>query len=88
MQGSSYFELPVILQWLSGNIGFHQFHHLGLRIPNYNLKLFHRSDPMFHDMKPITLIGSLRTPGLRLWDKASKKLVCFRHLKSKRGRTQ
>ena len=84
MQGSSYFKLPRILQWFSGNIGFHHIHHLSPRIPNYNLERCHRSDPLFRDIKPITLVSSLRTMSLRLWDESSKKLVGFRHLKRNR----
>jgi omega-6 fatty acid desaturase (delta-12 desaturase) len=83
MKGSSYFKLPKILQWFSGNIGFHHIHHLSPRIPNYNLERCHRSDPIFRDVKPITLFGSVRTLGLRLWDESSKKLVSFRHLKNR-----
>ena len=81
MKGSSYFKLPRILQWFSGNIGFHHIHHLSPRIPNYNLERCHRSDEMFRDVKPITLIGSLKTLGLKLWDESSRKLVGFRHLR-------
>ena len=36
LQGSSYYKLPRVLQWLSGNIGFHHIHHLSPSIPNYN----------------------------------------------------
>jgi omega-6 fatty acid desaturase (delta-12 desaturase) len=84
--GSSYFKLPRILQWFTGNIGFHHIHHLSPRIPNYNLERCHRSDPMFSAVEPITLLGSLRTLKLRLWDEASRKLVGFRHLKLMRQR--
>ena len=34
LEGSSYLELPRILQWFTGNIGFHHIHHLNPRIPN------------------------------------------------------
>ena len=81
LQGSSFFKLPKVLQWFSGNIGFHHIHHLSPRIPNYNLERCHESDPMFHAVKPMTLLGSLRSLGLRLWDESSKKLVGFRHLR-------
>ena len=84
LQGSSYFKLPRILQWFSGNIGFHHIHHLSPRIPNYNLERCHRSDPLFRDITPITLRSSLKTLGLRLWDESSKKLVGFAHLRSYR----
>src|SRR5699024_255903 len=28
VDGSSYYQLPKLLQWLSGNIGYHHVHHL------------------------------------------------------------
>jgi acyl-lipid omega-6 desaturase (Delta-12 desaturase) len=80
MKGSSYFKLPRVLQWFSGNIGFHHIHHLNPRIPNYNLEQCHRSEPMFQAIKPITLLDSLKTLSLKLWDESSGKLVSFRHL--------
>ena len=81
LQGSSFYKLPKILQWFSGNIGFHHIHHLSSRIPNYNLERCHRSHPMFQDVKPITLFSSLKSLTLRLWDEKLKKLVGYRHLK-------
>ena len=81
LQGSSFYELPKILQWFSGNIGFHHIHHLSSRIPNYNLERCGRSHPMFRDVKPITLFSSLKSLTLRLWDEKLKKLVVYRHVK-------
>jgi acyl-lipid omega-6 desaturase (Delta-12 desaturase) len=88
LKGSSYFKLPRVLQWFSGNIGFHHIHHLSPRIPNYNLERCHRSDPLFHEIEPITLVGSLKSLSLRLWDESSKRLVGFRHLKKRRTGTR
>jgi omega-6 fatty acid desaturase (delta-12 desaturase) len=82
LRGSSFFKLPKILQWFSGNIGFHHVHHLSSRIPNYNLERCHKSDPMFEKVQPMTLLGSIRSLGLRLWDESSRKLVSFRHLRN------
>ena len=73
--------MPRILQWFSGNIGFHHIHHLSPRIPNYNLESCHRSDPLFQDVKPVTLFSSLKSLTLRLWDESDKKLVGYRHLR-------
>ena len=81
LRGSSFFKLPKTLQWFSGNIGFHHVHHLSPRIPNYNLERCHDSDPMFHEVKAMTLWGSLRSLGLRLWDESSKKLIGWRQLR-------
>jgi len=42
LKGSSYYKLPKVLQWFSGNIGFHHIHHLSPRIPNYHLEKCHK----------------------------------------------
>ncbi len=84
LQGSSYFRLPRVLQWFSGNIGFHHIHHLSPRVPNYYLEDCHRSDPMFQDVRPIGLWQSVKTLGLRLWDESSAKLVGWRHMRQTR----
>jgi acyl-lipid omega-6 desaturase (Delta-12 desaturase) len=86
LQGSSFYKLPRILQWFSGNIGFHHIHHLSPRIPNYNLERCHKADPLFQDVKPITLFSSLKSFTFRLWDEKAKKLVSFRHLKNLRNK--
>lgn len=84
LQGSSFYKLPKILQWFSGNIGFHHIHHLNPRIPNYNLERCHNSHPVFTSVPPITLRTSLKSLSLRLWDDESKSLVGFSHLKALR----
>jgi len=81
LKGSSFYKLPRVLQWFSGNIGFHHIHHLSPRIPNYNLERCHRSDPMFQEVEHVTLWESLRLSKLRLWDEPAKKLIGFRHFK-------
>lgn len=77
LQGSSFYKLPRILQWFSGNIGFHHIHHLSPRIPNYNLQRCHDADPLFQTVKPVTLVTSLKSFNLRLWDEKLKRLVGF-----------
>ncbi len=81
MKGSSYYKLPKVLQWFTGNIGFHHVPHLSSRIPNYHLERCHRSDPMFEEIKPLTLGASLKTLTYRLWDENTKKLISFAHLR-------
>ncbi|MDB6068047.1 MAG: hypothetical protein JWR26_4255 [Pedosphaera sp.] len=84
LQGSSYYKLPRILQWFTGNIGFHHIHHLSSRIPNYNLERCHCAHPLFQQVKPITLVSSTKSFSLRLWDENLKKLVGYRHLRELR----
>jgi omega-6 fatty acid desaturase (delta-12 desaturase) len=82
LEGSSFYKLPKVLQWFSGNIGFHHIHHLSARIPNYNLERCHRSHPLFQSVKPITLPGSFKCAAYRLWDEKNKQLVGYRYLKT------
>jgi omega-6 fatty acid desaturase (delta-12 desaturase) len=78
LQGSSFYKLPRILQWFTGNIGFHHIHHLSPRIPNYHLQRCHDADPFFNTIKPVTLLASLRFLTFRLWDEQRKVFVGFR----------
>jgi acyl-lipid omega-6 desaturase (Delta-12 desaturase) len=78
LKGSSFYKLPKVLQWFSGNIGFHHIHHLSPRIPNYNLQKCHRAEPLFQTVKPVTLLSSLKSLTFRLWDEQRRELVSFR----------
>jgi len=81
LEGSSFMKFPRLLQWFSGNIGYHHIHHLSPKIPNYNLEKCHRENQMFQDIKPVTFVPSLRTLSLRLWHEKAGRLISFRQLK-------
>ena len=81
LKGSSYYKLPRLLQWFSGNIGFHHIHHVSPRIPNYFLEKCHRDNPMFQGVKTLTLLSSMRCMFLSLWDEDKNELVSFGDLK-------
>ena len=76
-EGSSYFHLPRLLQWFSGNIGFHHIHHLALKVPNYRLEECFRSHPRLQQAPTLTMRTSLRCASLALWDEDRRKLVPF-----------
>ncbi len=78
MAGSSLYALPRVLQWFAGNIGFHHIHHLSPRIPNYRLPKAYREQPLFQRVDRLTLLASLRTLRLRLYDEAARRMVGFR----------
>jgi omega-6 fatty acid desaturase (delta-12 desaturase) len=78
LEGSSFYKLPWILQFFSGNIGFHHIHHLSPLIPNYNLPRCHRENPLFSSIRPLTFRASFRTLTLRLGDEQANELVSFR----------
>jgi omega-6 fatty acid desaturase (delta-12 desaturase) len=77
LQGSSYLRLPRILQFFTGNIGFHHVHHLSARIPNYNLQAAH-DECALGPVPTLTLADGLRAVRLKLWDPEERKLVTFR----------
>lgn len=88
LKGSSFYKLPKILQWFSGNIGFHHIHHLSPSIPNYNLERCHKEEPLFQQVKPVTLFASLKSLTFRLWDERRQKLVGFGHLRMIRSKRE
>lgn len=81
LEGSSYYKLPKVLQWFSGNIGFHHIHHLRSSIPSYHLQACYDAIPEVRDVPYLTLRTSLRCLGLALWDEEQRKLVRFRDLR-------
>jgi omega-6 fatty acid desaturase (delta-12 desaturase) len=81
LHGSSFFKLPGLLRWFTGNIGYHHIHHLGPTIPNYNLVRCHNENPMFQEIKPITLFTSFRALSVRLWDEQRQEVISFREMR-------
>ena len=82
--GSSYFRLPAILQWFSGNIGLHHVHHLCSRVPNYHLQACLDSAPQLNQMATrITLRDSLSCWRLALWDEQHRAMIGFRDLEQR-----
>lgn len=83
LSGSSYFKLPRILQWFSGNIGLHHVHHLSSRVPNYHLQACLDAAPELDRVtKVITLRESLGCWRVALWDERRRLLVGFRELQN------
>lgn len=81
LDGSSYYKLPAVLQWFTGNIGFHHIHHLSSKIPNYNLARCHFENQVFQDVNVITVLSSLRCLQYRLWDEERNRLIGFSKLR-------
>ena len=77
LEGSSYFQLPPVLRWLTGNIGFHHVHHLNPRVPNYRLGACHDAIQALRPVRALSLRGGLGAPRLTLWDEAQGRLVRF-----------
>lgn len=82
VDGSSFYKLPKVFQWVSGNIGYHHVHHLSPRVPNYRLEEAHEETPPLKHVTTITLKTSLQSIRFRLYDKRNKKFVSFKNVKS------
>jgi len=78
LHGSSFYDLPKPLMWLTGNIGIHHLHHLSSRIPFYRLPQVLKDFPELKGVGRITLWQSFKCVNLSLWDEASRRLISFR----------
>ncbi len=78
LHGSSHYDLPPVLRWFTANIGVHHVHHLSSRIPYYRLPEVLRDRPELHKVGRLTLLDSLKSVRLVLWDEKKRRLVTFR----------
>jgi acyl-lipid omega-6 desaturase (Delta-12 desaturase) len=85
LKGSSFYDLPAVLHWLTGYIGFHHIHHVCSKIPNYGLRDCFNQNPEFRDVRRLTFLDSLKCPRLSLWDEERQLLVSFRKASSVSG---
>lgn len=81
VEGSSFYKLPKLMQFLTGNIGYHHVHHLSPRVPNYKLEMAHNNTQPLENVPTITLATSLRSLRFRLWNEESKNFVSFKDIK-------
>jgi acyl-lipid omega-6 desaturase (Delta-12 desaturase) len=82
VEGSSFYKLPKVLQFLTGNIGYHHIHHLSPRVPNYRLEEIHNNIPELQHVPTISLATSLKSLRFRLWDEERKNFVSFKDVKT------
>jgi acyl-lipid omega-6 desaturase (Delta-12 desaturase) len=75
LEGSSFYDLPQFMHWLSANIGFHHIHHLDCMVPNYNLQACHYENVEFQTPYRISLWSSRKCVGLDLFDESTQRLV-------------
>lgn len=80
LHGSSHYDLPTPLRWMTANIGIHHVHHLSSRIPFYRLPDVLKAHPELREVSRIGLRESFRCVRLALWDEAAQRLVSFREV--------
>ena len=81
LHGSSHYDLPLVLRWITGNIGIHHVHHLASRIPYYRLPEVLRDHPELVGIGRLTLWRSFACVRLVLWDEARRRLISFRDMR-------
>ncbi len=84
LRGSSYYDLPAMLRWLTANIGIHHVHHMSSRIPYYRLHKVLKDNPSLKDVSRLTFLDSLRCVKLALWDEDQQRLISFREARALR----
>jgi omega-6 fatty acid desaturase (delta-12 desaturase) len=85
LHGSSHYDLPPVLRWLTANIGVHHVHHLCSRIPYYRLGQVLRDHPGLNDIGRVTLVQSIGCVRFALWDEGQGRMISFRQLRTVKG---
>ncbi len=85
LHGSSFYDLPKVINWMTGNIGMHHLHHLSSRIPFYKLPDVLKAHPELSEVGKLSIIESLRCVRLTLWCETEKRLVTFQHAKVRKA---
>jgi omega-6 fatty acid desaturase (delta-12 desaturase) len=84
LEGSSFYDLPRIFRWFTGNIGYHHIHHLNPRVPNYRLVDCHGAVSNNSRVATINLAASLKSLRLHLWDEETGCMISFRRARQMR----
>jgi omega-6 fatty acid desaturase (delta-12 desaturase) len=85
MRGASWYRLPAVLQWFTGNIGIHHIHHLSPKIPNYELPRCLEDNAAFRTVPTVTLLQGFRAATLKVWDEDGKRLMTWREVDQRVG---
>lgn len=80
MESSSYMRLNKIMQWFTGNIGYHHIHHLNVRIPFYRLPetmaaIPELQSPITTSLAPRDIVDCFQSC---LWDEDRQRMVSYR----------
>ncbi|MEO6014321.1 MAG: fatty acid desaturase [Devosia sp.] len=82
LHGSSYYDLPAPLRWITANIGIHHVHHISSRVPFYRLPQVLKDFPELKQIGRISILESLRGVRLVLWDETKRRLISFREART------
>jgi len=85
INSTSYFKMNKVMNWFTGNIGYHHVHHLNSRIPFYRLEETLTNLPELKETQTTcfgikSMYGCLR---LKLWDNDTNQMIGLRELNEK-----
>ncbi len=80
LESSSYMRLNKLMQWFTGNIGYHHIHHLNVRIPFYRLPeamgaIPELQSPVTTSLMPRDVVECFQAS---LWDEEQQRMVSYR----------
>lgn len=79
IKGATYYKLPKVIHWFTGNIGYHHIHHLNSKIPNYQLARCAKENPdLQRYVTTVTFWESLKCMFNKLWDEQTQRMITFR----------
>ena len=81
LKGSTFYDLPQPLKWLTASIGYHHVHTLVPRIPFYRLQKCHQENDFFHIAPRFGLKDLPKLVSLKLYDENSGKMISWREYK-------
>ena len=80
LESSSFMKLNKVMQWFTGNIGYHHVHHINVRIPFYRLPaamaaIPELQSPLTTSLAPRDILDCFRCC---LWDEGRQRMVTYR----------
>ncbi len=83
MASTSFMPMNPVMQWFTGNIGYHHVHHVNSRVPFYRLQEAFESMPELKNApttswNPIEMVRCFR---LKLWDAEQDKMITLHQLR-------
>lgn len=81
LKGSTFYNLPQPLKWLTANIGYHHVHTLVPRIPFYRLPRCHQENDFFKSAPKFSLKDLPELISLKLYDEANNMMLSWKEYK-------
>jgi omega-6 fatty acid desaturase (delta-12 desaturase) len=89
LDGTSFLQLPKLLNWFTADIAFHHIHHMSARIPNYNLVKCHEQyKHLFDRVKRISLSEIPHAFKFIIWDNHTQKIISIEQYEATYGETE